>query len=43
VAHDRVRQVVGLVSPSGPVPEFILHIDGDEAWFRWSDERFDED
>lgn len=22
------------------VPEFLLHIEGDHAWFRWSDEPF---
>ena len=26
---------------SGEVPEFLLHIDGDEAWFRWHDEPFE--
>ncbi|MFD7630324.1 hypothetical protein ACFV7Q_30610 [Streptomyces sp. NPDC059851] len=26
-----------LVSPTGPVAEFLLHVRGDEAWFRWSD------
>jgi hypothetical protein len=24
------------------VAEFLLHIDGDRAWFRWSDEPFDD-
>ncbi|MEU0206200.1 hypothetical protein [Streptomyces canus] len=33
-AESRVH-VVG-----GPV---LLHIEGDRAWFRWSDEPFDED
>ena len=42
-AYDRVSQAVSLVGPSGPVAEFLLHIDGDEAWFRWSDEPFDDD
>jgi hypothetical protein len=23
------------------VPEFLLHIDGTEAWWRWSDEPFE--
>ncbi len=32
-----------LTSPDGPVPEFLLHIEGEQAWFRWSDEPFDED
>ena len=25
------------------VPEFLLHIEGDTAWWRWNDEPFDED
>ncbi|WP_217143561.1 hypothetical protein [Streptomyces sp. AC627_RSS907] len=29
---------VRLVSPDGPVADFLLHIEGDRAWFRWSDE-----
>ncbi|SME92493.1 hypothetical protein [Streptomyces sp. Amel2xC10] len=42
-AYDEVRRRVRLVSPSGPVAEFLLHIQGDEAWFRWSDEPFEDD
>ncbi|MFJ5262308.1 hypothetical protein ACIQAC_17755 [Streptomyces sp. NPDC088387] len=42
-AYDEIRRRVTLSSPDGPVPEFLLHIEGDEAWFRWSDEPFDED
>jgi hypothetical protein len=37
-AYDRISQELRLVSPSGPVADFLLHIDGDEAWFRWSEE-----
>ncbi|MEU5690139.1 hypothetical protein DEJ48_39210 [Streptomyces venezuelae] len=37
-AYDRIPQELALVSPSGPVADFLLHIEGDEAWFRWSDE-----
>lgn len=37
-AYDRIPQELTLVSPSGPVADFLLHIDGSEAWFRWSDE-----
>ncbi len=33
---------VSLSSPDGPVAEFLLHIQGDRAWFRWSDEPFDD-
>ncbi|MEU6380709.1 hypothetical protein [Streptomyces sp. NPDC046909] len=40
--YDEIRRRVSLCSPDGPVPEFLLHIDGDRAWFRWSDEPFDE-
>jgi hypothetical protein len=32
---------VSLAAPDGHlVPEFLLHIDGSEAWWRWSDEPF---
>lgn len=41
--YDRITASVSLVSPRGPVSEFLLHVQGDEAWFRWSDEPFDED
>ena len=37
-AYDRISEELMLVSPSGPVADFLLHIDGDEAWFRWSEE-----
>jgi hypothetical protein len=40
-AHARIRQLVRLVHPAGyPVAEYLLHIDGDQAGFRWSDEPF---
>lgn len=42
-AHDEIRRRVSLSSPDGPVPEFLLHIEGDRAWFRWSDEPFQDD
>ncbi|MFE0514904.1 hypothetical protein [Streptomyces sp. NPDC058964] len=42
-AYADIRRRVSLTSPDGPVPEFLLHIEGDRAWFRWSDEPFDED
>jgi hypothetical protein len=42
-AYDEIRRQVTLTSPDGPVPEFLLHIEGERAWFRWSDEPFDED
>jgi len=39
--YARIRATVRLVYPDGRnVPEFILHIDGDLAWWRWSDESF---
>ncbi|WP_199537321.1 hypothetical protein [Spongiactinospora gelatinilytica] len=37
-AYDQVANAVRLVSPHRPVADFLLHIDGDRAWFRWSDE-----
>lgn len=40
--HGEIGRRVSLIAPHGrPVPEFLLHIDGDRAWFRWSDEPFD--
>lgn len=41
-AYGEIRRRVSLTSPDGPVPEFLLHIDGDTAWFRWSDKSFDD-
>ncbi|WP_055500282.1 hypothetical protein [Streptomyces albus] len=37
-AYDRIPRELTLVSPAGPVADFLLFIDGDDAWFRWSDE-----
>jgi hypothetical protein len=37
--YDRIVESVELTSPSGPVAEFLLHVRGDEVWFRWSDEQ----
>ncbi|MET8982435.1 hypothetical protein ABZX85_43340 [Streptomyces sp. NPDC004539] len=39
--YDEITRRVSLSSPDGPVPEFLLHIEGERAWFRWSDEPFD--
>lgn len=42
-AYDAVSAAVRLRYPDGgEVPEFLLHLDGDEAWWRWSDEPFDD-
>jgi hypothetical protein len=39
----RIRATVRLVDPAGiAVPEFLLHIDGQDAWWRWSDTPFPE-
>ncbi|NEB03638.1 hypothetical protein [Streptomyces sp. SID13726] len=40
-AYDEIERRVTLVAPGGPVPEFLLHIEGDRAWFRWNDEPFE--
>jgi len=41
-AYRRVRAQVSLAHPDGHlVPEFLLHIEGNEAWWRWSDEPFE--
>ncbi|MEV6213002.1 hypothetical protein [Kitasatospora sp. NPDC051914] len=42
-AYDRIAENLTFSSPDGPVAEFLLHIEGDRAWFRWSDEPFDAD
>ena len=43
-AYRRIREVVRLLAPDGrPVPEFLLHIEGADAWWRWSDEPFPEE
>ncbi|MFF0413002.1 hypothetical protein ACFYUY_21490 [Kitasatospora sp. NPDC004745] len=39
--YDRIAASLSLVSPSGPVPEFLLHVRDTRAWFRWSDTPFD--
>ncbi len=40
-ACQRIRQALRLIAPDGrPVPEFLLHIDGTQAWWRWSDTPF---
>jgi hypothetical protein len=37
-AYAAVRNAVTLRYPDGrEVPEFLLHLDGDEAWWRWDD------
>jgi hypothetical protein len=38
---DEIHAILSLENPEGfRVPEFLLHIDGDAAWWRWSDEPF---
>jgi hypothetical protein len=35
----QIRATVSLQNPEGVrVPDFLLHIDGEAAWWRWSDE-----
>lgn len=42
-AYEAVRRTVTLRRPDGcDAPEFLLHIDGTKAWWRWSDEAFDD-
>ncbi|NDK25858.1 hypothetical protein FSY75_15600 [Streptomyces sp. TR1341] len=43
LVYEEIRRRITLTSPEGPVAEFLLHIEGDRAWFRWSDEPFEED
>jgi hypothetical protein len=40
-AYRRIQQTLRLIAPDGqPVPEFLLHIEGTHAWWRWSDTPF---
>jgi hypothetical protein len=39
--YAEIERRVRLVSPDGPVAEFLLHVQGERAWFRWSDEPFE--
>ncbi|MGV9313412.1 hypothetical protein ACWDR0_14630 [Streptomyces sp. NPDC003691] len=41
-AYEQIDRTLVLVAPSGPVAEFLLHIQDDRAWFRWSAEPFEE-
>ncbi|MEV4596777.1 hypothetical protein AB0K15_05185 [Amycolatopsis sp. NPDC049253] len=40
--YDRIAGTLRLLSPHGPVAEFLLHVEDGNAWFRWSDEPFEE-
>lgn len=40
-AYHAIRAALSLRYPNGDeVPEFLLHIDGPDAWWRWTDEPF---
>ena len=42
-AYAQVRSEVTLRHPDGHlVPQFLLHVEGTEAWWRWSDEPFED-
>jgi hypothetical protein len=42
-AYERIRDATRLLAPNGdPVPEYLLHIEGDDAWWRWSETPFPE-
>lgn len=41
-AYEQVRSATTLTEPDGtPVPEYLLHIEADRAWWRWSETPFD--
>lgn len=43
-AYHAIREQTSLRDPLGnAVAEYLLHIDGAEAWWRWEDEPFPED
>ncbi len=36
--YERISDQLELITPQGlPVADFLLHISGQRAWFRWSD------
>lgn len=40
-AYRRINDSLSLIAPGGQtVAEFLLHVQGTSAWFRWSDEPF---
>lgn len=40
--YGRITNRLRLLKPDGTeVPEYLLHIRGDDAWFRYSDEPFE--
>ncbi|GAB3173659.1 hypothetical protein GCM10027059_45080 [Myceligenerans halotolerans] len=39
--YDQITRQLSLHDPDGPVAEYLLHIEGDRAWFRWSDTPFE--
>jgi hypothetical protein len=40
--YRQIANSVTLIKPDGtPAAEFLLHINDNKAWFRWSDEPFD--
>lgn len=40
-AYNAIRAQTTLLDSQGnAVPEYLLHIDGAEAWWRWADEPF---
>ncbi|GJF33129.1 hypothetical protein KNE206_58290 [Kitasatospora sp. NE20-6] len=42
-AYQEIADTMSMVAPSGPVAEFLLHVQDDQAWFRWSDEPFEDE
>ena len=43
IFYYRIRSELRLAQPDGgDVAEFLLHVEDDEAWWRWNDEPFDE-
>ncbi|MFD7729212.1 hypothetical protein ACFV6F_02345 [Kitasatospora phosalacinea] len=42
-AYDPLEAACALHSPDGPVAEFLLHVEPPRAWFRFSEEPFEED
>ncbi|MFC3575677.1 hypothetical protein ACFOZ0_20825 [Streptomyces yaanensis] len=42
-AYEAITEAVALTAPGNPVADFLLHIDGETAWFRWTERPSGED
>ncbi|GLZ41975.1 hypothetical protein [Actinokineospora sp. NBRC 105648] len=40
--YAQITDTLTLVGPTGPV-DYLLHVEGDQAWFRWAEPTPDSD